>query len=74
VSKNYQIKVGLIGASFMVCPWFVHGSSMVPPSKTPKSMDKPWRNHGGTMDKPIMKPFGFVVDLFRLTLSEKVCK
>jgi len=35
-------------------PWFVHGCSMVPPSKTPKSMDKPWRNHGGTMDKPFI--------------------
>lgn len=24
--------------------WFVHGSSMVPPSKRAKSMDKPWTN------------------------------
>ncbi|MCT4672296.1 MAG: hypothetical protein N4A37_03500 [Prolixibacteraceae bacterium] len=32
--------------------WFVHGCSMVPPSKTPKSMDKPWTNHGRTMDEP----------------------
>ncbi|MCT4673096.1 MAG: hypothetical protein N4A37_07635 [Prolixibacteraceae bacterium] len=36
----------------VLSPWFLHGLSMVPPSKTPKSMDKPWRNHGGTMDKP----------------------
>jgi hypothetical protein len=38
------------------CPWFVHGCSMVPPSKTPKSMDKPWTNHGGTMEEPPIKP------------------
>ncbi|MCT4673273.1 MAG: hypothetical protein N4A37_08540 [Prolixibacteraceae bacterium] len=35
----------------MVCPWFVHGSSMVPPSIRGKSMDKPWSNHEGTMEK-----------------------
>ncbi|MGB0976816.1 MAG: hypothetical protein ACPGSG_07525 [Prolixibacteraceae bacterium] len=29
---------------------------MVPPSKTPKSMDKPWRNHGGTMEEPWTNP------------------
>ncbi|MGB0975755.1 MAG: hypothetical protein ACPGSG_02165 [Prolixibacteraceae bacterium] len=32
---------------------------MVPPSKRAKSMDKPWRNHGGTMDKPRIKPLFF---------------
>jgi hypothetical protein len=37
-------------------PWFVHGFSMVPPSKTPKSMDKPWTNHGGTMEEPWTNP------------------
>jgi hypothetical protein len=61
--KFYSEKIGLIDTCSMVyawflhglcmvSPWFMHGFSMVPPSKTPKSMDKPWTNHGGTMDKP----------------------
>ncbi|MGB0976420.1 MAG: hypothetical protein ACPGSG_05530 [Prolixibacteraceae bacterium] len=44
MSQKKELKV--------LSPWFLHGLSMVPPSKTPKSMDKPWRNHGQTMDEP----------------------
>ncbi|MGB0975460.1 MAG: hypothetical protein ACPGSG_00685 [Prolixibacteraceae bacterium] len=36
---------------------------MVPPSKTPKSMDKPWTNHGGTMDKPPIKPMEIFTEI-----------
>ena len=35
----------------MVPSWFVHGLSI----DNAKSMDKPWRKHGQTMDKPCIK-------------------
>jgi hypothetical protein len=64
IPKGINIKTTTQRSKMMTCrkivvlkvvpPWFVHGCSMVPPSKTPKSMDKPWRNHGGTMDKPFI--------------------
>jgi hypothetical protein len=39
--------IGQIKGSSMVCPWFVHGSSI----EKAKSVDKPWSNHGRTMEE-----------------------
>ena len=54
ISILHEKNIRLKKVSKVLPPWFVHGLSMVPPSKTPKSMDKPWTNHGGTMDKPFI--------------------
>jgi hypothetical protein len=46
--KTNQIKNGIKGAFFMVCPWFIHGSSIEKGEIDGQTMDKPWRNHGQT--------------------------
>ena len=45
---THRIKTGFKGTSSMVCPWFVHGSSIENPQIDGQTMEEPWRNHGQT--------------------------
>jgi hypothetical protein len=64
ITKIHWVNSGLIGTSFMVCPWLLHGFSIENPQIDGQTMDEPWTNHGGTMDKPIINPMSFFIKIF----------